>query len=89
MELQRLSKICLLQISLYANCLRAKCVYDPELGEYRDSTDLLMGVAMVLMGVLLAYPLKGWAEEHPWLAAAAFFLVPVFLGVIGGGSCTQ
>ena len=69
--------------------VRAECAYDPELGEYRDSPALLMGVAMILMGVLLAYPLKDWAEEHPWLAAAAFFLVPVFLGVIGGGSCIQ
>jgi hypothetical protein len=67
----------------------AECVYDAELGEYRDSPAVLIGVAMVLMGVLLAYPLKDWAEEHPGLAADSFFLVPPVLGVVGSGSCIQ
>jgi hypothetical protein len=73
----------------YPALVHAQCVYDAELGEYRDSPALLIGISMLLMGVLLAYPLKDWAEEHPGLAALGFFGVPILLGVMGSGSCTQ
>ncbi len=63
----------------------AKCVYDAELGEFRDSPALVMFLAFVLALVLVAYPLKDWAEENGWLAAALVLAAPVVAGLIGGG----
>jgi hypothetical protein len=72
-------------IALTASSTTAKCVYDAELGEFRDSPALVMFLAFVLALVLVAYPLKDWAEENGWLAAALVLAAPVVAGLIGGG----
>ena len=65
----------------------AKCLYDAELGSYRDDQSILMGVSFSLILVLYAYPLKSWAIDHPAIAVILIFLGPVLLGILASDTC--
>ena len=69
------------------NSSYAKCVYDAEDGVMRDENSLLSLVTFILVVVVMAYPLKEWAEKNPLIALILVVGAPVLTSSLARGSC--
>ena len=64
--------IALLLFVLPAMSFAGSCVYDFEYGDWFYSPDWELFLPWVIAGLLLAYPWKEWAQDHPGLATTFF-----------------